>query len=181
MNKKLNLNAKLDFSEMDLTEPNKVIEEILSELPGETNDLVLGQIKQYNGAVKSYVRQGITSISKTLGEEKVDIQKDLGAKGNETHKFECYLYSPEYENYRYRMFFVEYGVASYPVNIILEESIAKEIRDASSSAYIFKCVNRSRLEDLIIKVLTCDKVVNVMQELIRLSQIKKQNSVGEVK
>ena len=45
MSKKLNLSGMLDFSEIDLTAPDKVVEEILKQIPEVTNNIVSGQIE----------------------------------------------------------------------------------------------------------------------------------------
>lgn len=42
MSKKLNLSGKLDFTDIDLTAPEVVINELLEELPAETNGLICG-------------------------------------------------------------------------------------------------------------------------------------------
>lgn len=174
MDKKLNLNERLDFSDIDLTAPDKVIEDILSQLPEETNGIVLGMIQAYNGHVTSYTQSGLSTIAVALGtaDKEVNIQKDLGKLGQETHKFECYLYTPQYDKYKYRMFFVKYGIANYPVNIILEESVAKSV-SGGGSGYILTCNTREELEELIVKILTSKKIISVMQELIRINQAKK--------
>lgn len=174
MDKKLNLNERLDFSDIDLTAPDKVIEDILSQLPGETNGIILGEIKEYDGYVTSYTKPGFSSITTVLGaaDKEVNIQNDLGKLGQETHKFECVLYTPQYDKYKYRMFFIKYGIANYPVNIILEESVAKSV-SGTNSGYILTCNTRTELEELIINILTSKKIISVMQEIIRISQAKR--------
>ena len=59
---KLNLNEKLDFNDIDLTAPNIVVEEILAELPTETNGIIAGQIKAYSGPVFSYKKTGLSGL-----------------------------------------------------------------------------------------------------------------------
>ena len=51
----------------------------------------------------SYTKGGFTSIMGSIDKE-VNIQSDLGKIGQEIHKFECYLYTPEYDKYKYRVF-----------------------------------------------------------------------------
>lgn len=51
MSKKLNLSGKLDFTDIDLTAPEVVINELLEELPAETNGLICGKIQSYSGHV----------------------------------------------------------------------------------------------------------------------------------
>lgn len=176
MEKKLNLAEKLDFSDIDLTAPEIVITEILAQLPEETNGLIMGKVAAYDGPVMSYTKKGLSSYTLSLSmgtaDKEVDIQKDLGRIGQEIHKFECYLYTPEYEKYRYRVFFVKYDVSNYPATIVLDDSVARSI-SGSGSGYVHICDARSELEALMVKVLTSKRVVSVMQELIRVNQAKK--------
>lgn len=80
----------------------------------------------------------MSSIAFALGTEdqEIDIQNDLGKIGTETHKFECYLFTPEYEKYRYRMFFVKYNVSNYPVTVVFEDSVAQSIKRRYASAVL---------------------------------------------
>lgn len=176
MSNKLNLGGKLDFTDIDLTAPEVVINELLEELPVETNGLICGKIQSYSGHIMSYtISNGMSSLAIAFGnatDRKVDIQSDLGEIGTETHKFECYLYTPEYEKYHYRMFFVKYNISNYPVKVVLEESIAKSI-SGTSGGYIYTCNTRNELEELVVNILTSKRIITVMQELIRVNQSKK--------
>lgn len=177
MAKKLNITEKLDFNDIDLTAPETVIKEVLSQVSEETNGIILGKIEPYNGHVTSYTKTGISSIALALGtatDREVNIQEDLGKIGQEIHKFECFLFTPEYEKYKYRVFFIKYDVANYPVNVILEESVARSV-SSSSSGYVFTCNTRDELETLIINIFTSKKLIGVMQELIRINQSKKES------
>lgn len=182
MSKKLNLGGKLDYTDIDLTAPDIVINEVLEELPVETKGLICGKIQPYNGHIMSYTKSsGMASLAFALGtaqDKEVDIQDDLGKIGTETHKFECYLFTPEYEKYRYRMFFVKYNVSNYPVTVVLEESIAKSI-SRTNSGYIYTCNTRDELEELVVNILTSKRIVTVMQELIRVNQAKKMSEKKE--
>lgn len=66
MNSKFNFNEKLDFSDIDLTASEKVIEEILSQLPEETNGIILSKIQPYSGHVFSYKRAGFSGIAEAF-------------------------------------------------------------------------------------------------------------------
>lgn len=181
MAKKLNITERLDFNDIDLTAPEKVIEEVLTQLSEETNGIVLGKIASYSGHVMSYTQTGLSSIAAVIGaaaDKEVNIQKDLGKIGQESHKFECYLYTPEYEKYKYRVFFVKYDVANYPVSVILEESVARSV-SSTNSGYVFTCNTKDELEDLIIKIFTSKKLISVMQELVRINQSKKASKAEE--
>lgn len=176
MGKNLNLSEKLDFNVTDLTAPDRVIEEILSELPKETNGIILGKIEAYNGPVFSCTTFQLSeltngNLAEALGGKTVDIQKDLGEIGQEEYKYECFLYTPEYDKYKYRVFFVNYSISNYPVDIILEESVAESISD--SGAYVYKCGTREELESLIFRIFSSKRVISVMQNLIWINQAKK--------
>lgn len=174
MEKKLNISERLDFSDIDLTAPEKVISEILTQLSEETNGIICGNIETYSGHVMSYTKAGFSSLAIAIGsaDKEVDIQNDLGKIGQETHKFECYLYTPDYDKYKYRVFFIKYDTSNYPVNIILEESVARSISN-NSSGYVLSCATREELEELMYKIFTSKKLISVMQELIRINQSKK--------
>ncbi len=177
MEKKLNIGARLDFNDIDLTAPEKVISEVLTQLTEETNGIICGNISAYSGHVMSYTKAGFSSLSIAIGsaDKEVDIQTELGKIGQETHKFECYLYTPEYDKYKYRVFFVKYDTSNYPVNIILEESVARSI-SSGGSGYVLSCATREELEELIYKIFNSKKLVSVMQELIRINQSKKASN-----
>lgn len=174
MSKKLNLTEKLDFSTIDLTAPNKVVEEILVQLPENTQGIISGRIIKYNGHVTSYTTTK-NSLAEALGtistEIHVDIQDSLGKRGEELQKYECFLYTAGYDKYKYRMFFMQYGTANYPVQFTLEESIARNIQ-GSNSGYILTCNKREEVEELVLRILTSKKILGVMQELIRIYQAK---------
>ncbi len=182
MSKKLNISEKLDFSEIDLTAPNIVVEEILAQLPEDTQGIISGGIVEYTGPVTSYTTTR-TSLAEAIGtittEKHVDIQDSLGKRGEENKRYECYLYTAGYDKYRYRMFFMQYGIANYPVQFTLEESIARNIQ-GTNSGYIFTCNKREEVEELVVKVLTSKKILGVMQELIRIYQAKKNTPSIEI-
>ena len=77
MAKKLNLGEKLDFTDIDLTAPDIVINELLEQLPIETHGLICGKIQPYSGHIVSYTKKsGMTSLAVALGtvqDKEVDI------------------------------------------------------------------------------------------------------------
>lgn len=177
MSKNLNLSGMLDFSEADLTAPDKVIEEILIQLPENTQNIIFGSIVKYDGYVTSCTTKNtavavIEALGTISAEKRVDIQKSLGEFGEEEKKFECFLYTSGYTKYKYRMFFMKYGIANYPVQFTLEESISRSVQGPNAN-YIVTCNKRDEVEDLILKILTSKKVLGVMQELIRIYQAKR--------
>lgn len=177
MSKKLDITKMLDFSEMDMTPPNEVVEGILKQLPENTNQIIEGKINEYYGHVTSYTK--MPPLADAFGsvaiENRVNIQDSLGKQGEKNHKYECCIYTSAYEAYKYRVFFMKYGIAQYPVQFTLEESIARSIPDFKAN-YIIDCNNREEVEDLTLKILRSKKVLSVMQELIHVFQAKKQEA-----
>lgn len=169
----LNLTDELDFSEIDLTPPDEVIKKILDELPKVSHKIIYGDIVPYSGPIVSYTekRKSFLETSGTVATEKyIDIQNSLGKRGEEENRFECFLYTEGYNKYKFRMFFMQYGLAKYPVEFTLEESIARSIQ--TSASYFVSCKNREELEDLIFRILNSKKILGVMQELIRIYQAR---------
>lgn len=181
MDKKFSFGKSLDFNDIDLTAPDKVIENILPRIPEETNHIIMGKIQLYSGHTFSYKKADFSGGKKAAGpaEKAADIQSNLGETGQEVHKFECFLYTPEYDSYRYRIFLLKYDIAHYPVDVILDESIAGSIRD-ENPGYVHTCGTREELEALVYTVFNSKRVVAVMQKLIRIHQIKKaeKNELG---
>ncbi len=178
MENKLNLSGKLDFSDIDLTAPNKVVEEIVAQLAYATNDIIHGAIVEYNGHITSYTKAGWSAISAALGtiDTKVDIQTTLGKSGEEEHKYELYLHTPLHKHYKFRILYLQYGIANYPVKVVLEQNVANDVYDESNASYIVTCDNRDELEELIYSILNSKKIISVMQELIRINQVQKELS-----
>lgn len=164
-----------------MTAPEKVVSEILTQLSKETKGIICGNITAYSGPVMSYTKAGFSSIAAAIGtaDKEVDIQSDLGKIGQEIHKFECYLYTPEYDKYKYRVFFVKYDTSNYPVSIILEESVANSI-SSGNSGYVLSCATRDELEELMYKIFNSKKLISVMQELIRINQSKKSSNNADI-
>lgn len=147
---------------------------VLAEYSAQMNELIAilsthGIVmKQYNSLCNRVKLLGsIACVEPSLDDSHHTIQiinkKDI---------FECFLYTPEYDKYKYRMFFVKHDIANYPVEIILDESISESISD-SNSGYIHTCNTRDELEVLIYSIFNSKRIVTVMQELIRINQAKK--------
>ena len=117
MSEELHISSMLDFSEIDLTAPNKVVEKMLAKLPEETKGMILGRVDEYDGPVVSYDRTSLaaTVLKEMQSAKHFDIQNELGKKGEQEEKYECYLCTPNSKNYKYRLFFMKYGLAKYPV------------------------------------------------------------------
>lgn len=177
MSQELNISDKLDFSDTDLTPPDKVISELLNKLPDSTKGMVHGKITEYDGQIVSYKTRGFPATLGIFQDSEVDIQDELGVIGNKEYKFECYLYTPTAEDYKYRLFFLQYNTSIYPATIVLEESIAECV--LKQGGYITKCSKREQLEDFIVNIINSSRAVEVMQELIRIYKAHEYNSFND--
>lgn len=167
---------KLDFNVIDLTAPNKVVEEIINELPDATNGIIHGTISEYDGHITSYTKAGWAALSEALGtvDTKVDIQTTLGKSGDENHKYELFLHTPKHKHYKFRILYLQFGIANYPATVVLEQNIANDVYNDSNARYIVSCNNRDELETLIYNILGCKRIIRIMQELIRIHQVQKE-------
>ena len=106
MSKELNLSGKLDFSEIDLTPADKVIEEILSQIPVNTQNMVYGKVVTYDVPITSNAtrRWKLVAALSTIVTDPDGLQDDLGKIGEEVQNFECFLYTPIFKSYKYYSF-----------------------------------------------------------------------------
>lgn len=178
MSKSLNLKEKLNFNNVDLTAPDHVIQDVAAEIAKETDNIIEGKIETYDGPMFSYSRKsGVAALSAALSGalENVDIQDSLGKQGTSSKKFEFYLSTPAYPQYKYIICYIEYNPSHYPVNIVLDQNISDSLKDTLPS-YEVSVDTPSELEELFYSIITSPVVINVMQELIRVHQAQSQNN-----
>lgn len=172
MNNRFDFNGKIDFNDIDLTSPKKVIEGIIKDLNKATNDIIVGKVDEYIGPIHSYTDGGFNAIKIALGNasRKVDIQDKLGVVGGTSEQYEFYLKSQLYEHYKFRVCFIKFGVGNYPVEIVLEQGIVDEIFGEGEN-YIIMCNNKEEFEELITDIINSERVIKIMQELVRIHQV----------
>lgn len=171
----LGLNDKLNFDKVDLTPADIVVEEIAKELKSETRGLVDCNVKPYAGEIYSRIvtkpssMAMLTSALDTRGHEEIfDVQNSLGELINKENKYEVYLSTPKYKNYKFRLMFLKYDSTIYPVTIVLEQEISTQLQNAHNS-YIYKIGSREEFEKFIISVIKTEKVTNILQQLVSLA------------
>lgn len=175
----LGLNDKLNFDKVDLTPADIVVEEVAKELKSETRGLVDCNVKPYAGEIYSRIvtkpssmassMAMLTSALDTRGHEEIfDVQNSLGELINKENKYEVYLSTPKYKNYKFRLMFLKYDSTIYPVTIVLEQEISTQLQNAHNS-YIYKIGSREEFEKFIISVIKTEKVTNILQQLVSLA------------
>jgi hypothetical protein len=172
MNYELNLENKLNFENSQLTAPDTIISELGKQVEKETKGFVKGVVKTYDGPIHSYDQQSsIAAIAAALATTQYQtIQQELGAVDCEMFRFEFFLTSPKLESYKYRILFFEFGIANYPVKIVLEQGIADEIFGTEHADYELEYTTKEELTNVILNVLNSKKVIKVMQDLIYAAQ-----------
>ncbi len=173
----IKIKDKLNFTGIDLTAPETVVEECVKEISNATNEMVVCAIKPYDKPIESYNVPALGGIHIITQDTKHDIQKDLGPQGYKTTRFEVFYTSTKLPHYRFRVFFFEYGIGGYPVKVVIEESIARAI---NKDYYIYKLNNRADLETLIERILTSSKSIEILQDLINATIIANSRETDQV-
>ncbi len=84
----------------------------------------------------------------------------MGEIGEGSVTFEFFITSVATPNYKYRVMFVEYGIAFFPVYLTLDESIALELANQEEFEKILeKILNSEKIEKVINNLLTIGKTV----------------------
>jgi len=83
-----------------------------------------------------------------------------------------YLTANQIENYKYRVMFVGYGIAGYPVKVVLEQDIADELNNKEDSGYIYTIDSKTEFEELLVSVFNSKTMQKIIQNLITASNRK---------
>ena len=169
-------NETFSFDLVDTKTPETVIKEALVQIGEATRGYVQGVIKPYAGQIFSYTEKtGLSFTAFNFGEKevKVDIQNQLGEIAKDNHRFEVFLRVKGLEHYKYRMMFVDYGAISYPVTIVMNESLATECY--GKKGYIFTIHSMESLEEILNKVINSPIVYSLIQSLINEAMRQEAN------
>ena len=146
--------------------PKDIVQFQCEELEKLTRQLIVGKIKEYDDPISDYISQDMsTSLSLTLKSitqsHDVKIQSKLGEQKDSVFTYEFFITSKYMPNFMYRVFFIRYGISLYPVRLVLDETIAKQIDiDVDSSI-----VDENNFIEVLGKILNCDKFKQVIKNL----------------
>lgn len=157
--------------------PKEIIEYQCNELAIMTNQLILGKVNQYDEPISNYMTIGLEGISRSLSasfkSQPVDVQTKLGELQKSEFTYEFFLTSKYMPNFMYRIMFIRYGISVYPVQVVLDETIATQICVPSDHKYS----NEEEFTGLLSLVLNSDKIKKVIGDLynvnIKLSRQEK--------
>jgi hypothetical protein len=162
-----NLWNKTFTATQDKNAPNEIIEEQCAILKQLTGGKIIGKVSSYAGPISSYISSsGFAVIANFMGkQEKIDIQEDLG-NVSESFTFEFFITSTKTPNYKYRVLFLRYEIPYYPVRIVLDEAIAKELEVASA----FICESQINFEGVLGRIFNAKKLESIISTLLAIVQ-----------
>ena len=148
--------------------PREIVQSQCEILANMTNEKIIGRITVYDGDVKSYTINPIRfALNSPFIEKSFDIQSVLGeVDEDKIIAYEFYLSSLKTPKYRYRAFIIYHSIMIYPVNFIIERSIADELEmpeEVSAS-------NAEEFRGILGKILNSEKITNIINSLLVLNK-----------
>lgn len=140
------------FDEIDIKDPKEIIQEQCNLLSDSTGGLVYATIEK-----------PIYSMYNLL--ETDPLRPDL-------HRFEMYIKSRKYEDYRYSVMNITYGFPPFPVTINLNDDIYNELIPTSGQTGDRKVfiVNENEFMNFLGKVLSSKIMRRLISSLIQMSK-----------
>lgn len=156
------------FERKNRLTPMGILKEQCTKLNEITEGTIIARVIEYEGVV--YSREGtlVPLIGKDfLNVNGVDIQNSLGDIGAK-FKYEFFISSTNTSNYKYRAFFLVYGLSMYPLDVILDMDIAQEIQEQRSieDSEVFVCQDEEEYVNLLSEILNSEKITNVINSLL---------------
>jgi len=141
--------------------PADIIESQCDYLREYTNGKIIAKIANYEGVILSPNLFQHATPQQNSGDNRVDIQEELGRYGGSKFTFELFITSTGTPNYKFRIMFLAYGIEYYPVIMVVDEEIASEIEREQH----ILCDNEYEFEDMLKKILASKKVSKVINHL----------------
>lgn len=160
---------KFDFELKDTRTADEVLKDYSNKIAEWTKGMVLCEIVPYEGETETYVKRSSWAVTAGALAEidkdiTVDIQQYLGEQSDLNNKFEVCLTVKGLEYYKYRIMFIRYGAIAYPVNIVLNEDIAKAY--SGKSQYKFFVESMKDLEEMVEQIFETEYCTKLIQSLI---------------
>ena len=178
-------NAAFNFQLVDVLKADIVVSNALKTIEESTRGYVVGQVKAYDGNIKTYTKEQLNPIASMMdmvGPRKetitVDIQESLGGQNKSYYKFEVYLSVKGLEYYKYRIMFLGYGDIAYPVTVVLASEFTELFGKHQD---VFLVESMRQVEMMINTVINSDIMTKLIQSLIYESLRREKESVEEAK
>lgn len=150
--------------------PKDIIQFQCDELGKMTEELIIGKIKEYDGPISDYKTQGMTTtLTHTLEAmtkpQNIKIQSKLGEQSDSEFTYEFFITSKYMPNFMYRVFFVRYGIAVYPLRLVLDETIAIQINENCD----ILIDNEDSFINILSRILNSEKIKQVIGNLYHIN------------
>ena len=171
---------KNQFENKDVTYPNEIAIDYCNQLYELTNKLVIAKVEKYDKNIEDMNTVSplmSIAIANPLLRTK-NVEQYLG-EVSESDKFtyEMYLTGSNTPNYKYRFCFIENGVYPYPVKIIVDNDIAKELVIDTR----ITCDTEETYKQTITIILNSAKMKEVIEGLMTInSKINKDNGKNTI-
>lgn len=165
--------------ESNIVFPKDIVQFQCEELGKLTGQLIVGKIKEYDSPISDYKTQGMSaSLAHTLESitqpRDIKIQSKLGEQSNSEFTYEFFITSKYMPNFMYRVFFIRYGISLYPVRLVLDETIAKQI----DIDFDIKIETEEEFIEILSMILNCEKFKQVISNLYAIN-VKLSEKVDE--
>ncbi len=175
-------NGNFKFNLVDKFSPEVSIKKSLKQIEEATKGYVKGHIEKYDGPIYSYSKKvglpaALSAWYSSSDNCNVNIQDELGALQNEQNRYEVFLSVKGLEYYKYRMMFVDYGTISYPVTIVMNDSLAIEYSNQTRTVFIIE--NMLELERMMDRIINSDTMISLIQNLIN-EALRKELTVEDI-
>ncbi len=168
----------------DLQSPLDIVSDQCKELSKLFNERVIARVTEYDGPYRSTEYNGLynsealsqaaQAMAETLSQitySKFDVQEVMGDNitGDDYSNrfvYELFLTSKNTPKYKYRVFFMYYGIGMYPVGLTIQGDIAKEIGFDSEG---MQFENTQAFEDALAKILSSATLGKVVKNLAALN------------
>ena len=178
----------LNFRDVSIADPpESIVEEYCKNLREITDGRVIARVASYSGPTSDYnrINPGITDVlSAVLSKDKIEhinIQEDLGDVGsapNMYFAYEFFITSPSTPNYKYRIMFFTYTAGRYPLDIVLDDDIASDVKKGQK----ISCVSEDKFKEILELVISSETVKKVIDTLyaIALNEERKKGVATDI-
>jgi hypothetical protein len=170
-----------NFELKDTKTADEVVKDYSKKIAEWTKGKVLCEIIPYEGEIESCKKSSFLAAVEAFAEiDKdimVDIQRDLGEQSDVNNKYEVCLTVKGLEYYKYRVMFIGYGAIAYPVNVVMNEDIAKAYGGKTQYRYVVESMND--LEEMVEQIFATEYCRKLIQSLIYEAMRQEQRSNNE--
>ena len=145
--------------------PKYIVEEQCDELSKLTDGYVIGKIDTYDGPIENRGSVLAEAVAASFSSG-FNVQTELGEISENQFTYEFYISSKYTPQFKYRVLFLNYGISCYPLCIILDETIAKQIGMENKIQW----KNESEFTSVLSQILNSKKLQSVINNLYAINQ-----------